>query len=175
MSALHESEILPDVQEDAITGEEAGSGAEERTFTQAQINAIVAREKTKATKGLVSAEDMAAKDATIATLTSERDTARADLQKAQDELESFKREKILTGKGVPAEDVEFYSFKIAKLVNEDTTFEQSTDMVLAQYPPRASHATRISTGGSLAGGTPHRAETPNEKINKMLRGAYYGR
>lgn len=152
---------------DEVTTQQAGgSGAEERTFTQAQLDAIVAREKAKATKGWFSAEDMNAKDASITTLTTERDTARADLQKAQDELESFKREKILTGKGVPAEDVDYYAFKIAKLVTDKKTFEQAADEFLKDNPPRM---VRISTGGTLGGGT-QPTPKPNDKMNALIRG-----
>lgn len=144
-----------------------GNNNDERTFTQAQLDAIVAREKAKATKGWFSADDMAAKDTSISTLTTERDTARADLTKAQAELEDLKREKYLIGKGVKADDVDYYAFKIGKLVTDKKTFEQAAEDFLKENPPAT---VRISTGGSVSGGTDAPPKT-NERMNALIRGA----
>lgn len=155
--------------EDNTNTQQAGAnGAEERTFTQAQLDAIVAREKAKATKGWFSADDMAAKDSSISSLTTERDTARADLQTAQAELESLKREKILIGKGVPAEDVEYYAFKIGKLVTDKLPFDKAVDEFFKENPQRT---VRMSTGGSLGGDVQPSAK-PNDKMNALIRGAF---
>ena len=91
-----------------------------RTFTQEQLDAIIAREKSKAVKGWFSAEQMQAKESTITTLTGERDTERAEKERLQAELDTYKHEKFLTSKGVPADMVEFYAFKIGKLVTEQS-------------------------------------------------------
>lgn len=145
-----------------------GNNNDERTFTQAQLDAIVAREKAKATKGWFSADDMAAKDTSISTLTTERDTARADLQKAQNELESLKREKILLSKGIAADDVEYYAFKIGKLVTDKLPFDKAVEEFFKENPQRT---VRISTGGSL-GGNVEPAAKPNDKMNALIRGAF---
>lgn len=154
--------------EDITTTQQNGAGEPERTFTQAQLDAIVAREKQKATKGWFSADDMAAKDTSISTLTTERDTARADLQKAQNELESLKREKILLSKGIAADDVEYYAFKIGKLVTDKLPFDKAVEEFFKENPQRT---VRISTGGSL-GGNVEPAAKPNDKMNALIRGAF---
>ena len=139
-----------------------------RTFTQEQLDAIISRERSKATKGWFSAEQMAAKDTTIQTLTTERDTAKADKDKLQAELDTYKREKFLSGKGVPADMVEFYAFKIGKLVTDKKTFEQAAEEYLKDNPPAGN--VRLSTGGSV-GGSGGQQPNPNDIMNALIRGA----
>ena len=98
-----------------------------RTFTQEQLDAIIARERSKAVKGLFTAEQMAAKDSSISALTTERDTANANIAKLQAELDGYKNEKFLAAKGVPSDMVDFYAFKIGKLVTDKKTFEQAAE------------------------------------------------
>ena len=140
-----------------------------RTFTQEQLDAIIARERSKATKGWFTAEQMAAKDSSIATLTSERDDARNKITELQTELNGYKNEKFLTSKGVPAEMLDFYAFKIGKLVTDKKTFEQAADEYIKENPPVGS--VRMSTGGGVSnngGGSPLK---PNDIMNALIRGA----
>lgn len=137
-----------------------------RTFTQEQLDAIISRERSKATKGWFSAEQMAAKDNSIATLTSERDSARADNQKLQDKINAYEHEKFLQGKGVPANAVDFYAFKIGQLVTDKKTFEQAAEEYLKDNPPVS---VTMSTAGGVGGGgatTPK----PNDLMNAIIRG-----
>lgn len=138
-----------------------------RTFTQEQLDAIIARERTKATKGWFSKEQMDAKDNTIAALTTERDAANADKAKLQAELDGYKNEKFLVSKGVPAEMVDFYAFKIGKLVTKDKTFEQAAEEYMKDNPPTGT--VRMSTGGGVSG----RGDTKpdlNATMNDIIRG-----
>ena len=70
-------------------------GNEVKTYTQDQLDAIIAREKAKATKGWFTAEQMQAKDTSISTLTTERDNARADLATVKKERDNLLNEKFL--------------------------------------------------------------------------------
>lgn len=138
-----------------------------RTFTQEQLDAIISRERSKAVKGLFTAEQMAAKDTTISALTADRDAANADKAKLQEQLDGLLHEKFLTSKGVPADMVEFYAFKIGKLVAKDKTFEQAAEEYLKDNPPAAT--VRMSTGGGVSGNN----QTPaseNETMNAIIRG-----
>lgn len=167
-------------REEAATADAQESAGEsqkpERTFTQAQLNAIVAREKQKATNGWFSADDMAAKDASIANLTAERDTARSETASVRAEITALKREKLLLSKGVAPADVDYYSYKIGKLVTDDLTFEQAAAQFFRDSPVEAAGRTvRISTGGSLEGRPVERAKKPNEKFNDELRRAFWNR
>lgn len=148
-------------------GAEAIEKPEYRQFTQEQLDAIISREKAKAVKGMFSAEDIAKKDSSITALTGERDSARADLKKAQDELATIKQERFLLSKGVPSEDIDYYGFKIGKLVSGDKTFEQAAEEFLKDK----NIGTRVvSTGGSVSSGTHQEAVKPNQLMNDLIRG-----
>lgn len=140
-----------------------------RTFTQEQLDAIIARERTKATRGMFTGEQMAAKDANITTLTTERDNARAENAKLQAQLDALNHEKYLSGKGVPSEMLEFYAFKIGKLVDDKKTFEQAAEEYLKDNPPAGT--VRMSTGGGVnAGGGGAKPQTAGEIMNALIRG-----
>lgn len=140
-----------------------------RTFTQEQLDAIIARERTKATRGMFTGEQMAAKDANITTLTTERDNARAENAKLQAQLDALNHEKYLSGKGVPSEMLEFYAFKIGKLVDDKKTFEQAAEEYLKNNPPAGT--VRMSTGGGVnAGGGGAKPQTAGEIMNALIRG-----
>lgn len=139
-----------------------------RTFTQEQLDAIIARERNKATKGLFTAEQMQAKDASISTLTTERDNARAENAKLQAQIDAFNHEKFLSGKGVPSDMLEFYAFKIAKLVDDKKTFEQAAEEFLKENPPAGT--VRVSTGGGVSAGSGAPAQKPNDIMNALIRG-----
>lgn len=156
-----------------------GAGGEV-TFTQAEVDALVSKEKAravaKATKGMPSEEELTAfrtwkgnqqtEQDRWNTLTNERDTARNQLSAAQAELEQYKREKLLLSKGVAADDVDYYAFKIGKLVTDTVTFEQAAEQFLAEKKPgtvRVNFSAPVGGNGS--------AKTANEEMNALIRGA----
>lgn len=140
-----------------------------RTFTQEQLDAIIARERGKAVKGWFSPEQMQAKDASISSLTTERDNARNELATAKAELDALKNEKFLSGRGVPADMLEFYAFKIGKLVDDKKTFEQAAEEYLKDNPPAGT--VRMSTGGGVNNGGGAVPQKPNDIMNALIRGA----
>lgn len=139
-----------------------------RTFTQEQLDAIIARERSKATKGWFTAEQMAAKDTSISSLTTERDNARSDLAKLQEQLDALQHEKYLAGKGVPSDMLEFYAFKIDKLVGDGKNFQQAAEEYIKDNPPAGT--VRMSTGGGVSGGS-HQPPSSNDVMNALIRGA----
>lgn len=158
--------------------QEAQSTAQpaEKTFTQAELDSIVGKRLAKAMKGMPAEEELTAfrawKESQQTekerwdTLTKERDTAQADLTAAQAELEQFKREKFLLNKGVPAEDVDYYAFKIGKLVTDTVDFEKAAEKFLEEQKPSGSM--RVDFGAPLGGG--QGGATPNEQMNNLIRG-----
>lgn len=140
-----------------------------RTFTQEQLDAIIARERSKATKGLFTAEQMAEKDAAIQTLTTERDTEKANSAKLKAQVDAYEHEKYLAGKGVPADMLEFYAFKIGKLVTDKKTFEQAAEEFIKENPP--SGTVRMSTGGNVGAVQNQAPAKVNDLMNALIRGA----
>jgi len=139
-----------------------------RTFTQEQLDAIIARERSKATKGLFTQDQMQAKDASISSLTTERDKAKSDLAELQAKYDALNHEKYLAGKGVPSDMLEFYAFKIGRLVDDKKSFEQAAEEYLKDNPPAGT--VRMSTGGGVNnGGT--QPQKPNDIMNALIRSA----
>lgn len=99
-------------------------------------------------------------------LSKERDEAATALSAAQAELEQYKRERLLLQKGVPADDVDYYAYKIGKLVTDSLPFEKAAEEYLKE---KNLGAVTVDTAAPLSGGkTP---PTPNESMNSLIRGA----
>lgn len=150
----------------------------EKTFTQAEVDTIVAKRLAKAQKGMPGDEELTAfrawKDSQQTeqqkwdALKMERDTAKTELTAAQAKIEQYEREKVLLGKGVSADDVDYYAFKIGKLVTEGKTFEQAAAEYFANNQPKGT--VRVDLGGSLQQGGRAQA-TANDTMNALIRGA----
>lgn len=135
----------------------------EKTFTQAELDTIVARRLAKAQKGMPDEAELTAfrawkegqqtEQQRWDALTKERDTAKNDLAAALAENEQFKRERYLLSKGVPAEDVDYYAYKAGKMVNDSVTFEQAADSFIQARNPQPQ-TTRVDFGAPLNGGKP---------------------
>lgn len=99
----------------------------------------------------------------------------AKLQKERDdalnEVQQMKNEKLLSGKGVKSEDLDYVMFKVSKLVDDKTTFEKAADKFLKENPRFVGGANsyRISTSsGNSAEGT---GGSMNASINDRIRAA----
>lgn len=86
------------------------------------------------------------------------------------EVQQMKNEKILTGKGVKAEDLDYVMFKVSKLVDEKTTFEKAAENYLKENPRYVGGGTyRVSTStGSESNGS---GGSMNASINDRIRAA----
>lgn len=87
------------------------------------------------------------------------------------ELNQYKNEKILTGKGVRQEDLDYVAFKVSQLVTDKKDFNAAADEYLKANPRFTGQVYRMSTGsteGNAAGGT----ETKNEQMNNLIRNAF---
>lgn len=158
----------------------APEAPQERTFTQAELDSILGKRLAKALKGMPGEEELTAfrawKESQQSeqerwdTLTTERDTARTELTAAQAKIEQYEREKLLLSKGVPADDVDYYAFKIGKLMTDDTDFETAAAQYLRDHAPKPAEipTMRVEMGGPLSSnGGP---QSLNEIINSKLRG-----
>lgn len=128
--------------------------APEKTFTQAEVDSAVGKAIARIKKGIPAEEELTAfrawKESQQTekerwdTLTRERDESKTALAAAQTELEQYRREKFLLGKGVPAEDVDYYAFKIGKLVTDTTDFEKAAEQFLKDTPPAGTVTVDLS-------------------------------
>lgn len=148
----------------------------EKTFTQADVDVLIQKRLERERKKYPTEEELAAfktwkesqqtEQERWNALTGERDTARNQLAEVTAQLEQMRREKFLAEKGVPAEDVDYYIFKIAKLVTEDKDFEKAAEEFLKDNP---TTKVRVDTSASLNGGKATTA-TANESMNALIRG-----
>nr|DAM36614.1 MAG TPA: Major head protein [Caudoviricetes sp.] len=96
-------------------------------------------------------------------LTKERD-------QAQKELQELKNEKILTGKGVKADDLDYVMFKVNKLVDDKTDFAKAAEKFLKENPKYAGAGTyRVST--STGSDNQDTGGSVNMNINDRIRAA----
>lgn len=90
-----------------------------------------------------------------------------DNYKAQ--VEQMQNEKILTGKGVRAEDLDYVMFKVKQLVNDKTDFKKAAETFLKENPRFTGQTYRVSMGtqsrGNDSGGN------GNDFINAAIRRA----
>lgn len=134
------------------------SGAE-KLFTQADIDRIVANRLERVTRDMPSKDELKAYNDWKANQQTEadklkeaetaRDTEKAARLAAEAKLEQYEREKYLTSKGVSADELEFYCFKIGQLVTDKTDFETAADSFIADRKPST---VKMDTGASLEGG-----------------------
>lgn len=158
-------------------GAEGEGNQPEKTFTQAELDAIVAKRLARATKGMPDETELTAfrawKDSQqteqqrMNALTQERDTAKTELAQAQAKVQQYEREKLVLSKGVPTEDVDYYVFKAAQLVSDTKTFEQAADEFIAAHKPQSKVV--VNLGGSLQPGAS--AKNVNDAMNALIRGA----
>ena len=103
----------------------------------------------------------------------ERDGAeelRAELSKARERVIQLERERTLLSQGVPEEDLDYYVFKIGKLVSEEKDFDTAAREFLKQRASERRAAAPRSTGASLSG-RPSRPRSTNDTMNRILRGS----
>lgn len=147
----------------------------EKTFTQAEVDAMIGKRLAKAMKGMPSEDELSAyrtwKESQQTelerwnNLTRERDESRTALTAAQAELEQLKREKYVLSKGLAGDEAEFIAFKAAKMVDDKTTFEQAVDALTAERKKTTFDWTAPVGDGSKKPGA-------NDAMNALIRGAF---
>lgn len=151
--------------------------APEKTFTQAEVDTMIGRRLSAAMKGMPGKDELEAfrawKESQQTekerwdTLTKERDESKTALAEALAKVEQFEREKFLLSKGVPAEDVDYYAFKIGKQVTDTVDFQKAAGIYLKDNPPAGT--VKVDLAAPLGGGRPQQNE--NEMMNSLIRGA----
>ena len=93
-----------------------------------------------------------------------------DLDDANKKIQQMENEKVLAGKGVKSEDLDYVMFKVSKLVDDKTTFEKAAEKYLKENPRYMGGSTyRVSTStGSESNGS---GGSMNTSINERIRAA----
>ncbi|MGE9977185.1 hypothetical protein ACQRAS_14550 [Coprococcus catus] len=93
-----------------------------------------------------------------------------DLDDANKKIQQMENEKVLVGKGVKSEDLDYVMFKVSKLVDDKTTFEKAAEKYLKENPRYMGGSTyRVSTStGSESNGS---GGNMNASINDRIRAA----
>lgn len=151
----------------------------EPTFTQTDVDAIVGKRIAKLMKGMPNEaeltefrtwkENRQTEQERWNTLTNERDVAKNELSSAKAELEQMKREKILIAKGVSSDDVDYYSYKIGKMVTDEKTFEQAATEFFKEKEQNVFGTVKVSFGGGFGDGGVKKSA--NDAMNALIRGA----
>lgn len=97
------------------------------------------------------------------------DALRRELDFARERVTQLERERILLSQGVPEDDLDYYVFKIGKLVSGEKDFGTAAKEYLKRQGARHGGIAALSTGASLSG-QPTRPQTASETMNKLLRG-----
>lgn len=148
----------------------------EKTFTQAEVDALIGKRLAKAMKGLPSEEELNAyrtwqsnqqtEQQRVTTLTTERDTARGRVSTLEAELEQMKRDNYIYSKGLTGEDAEYVAFKAAKLMDDKTDFNAAVDKVMEARAKKPAFDWAASLGGD------NTKPNTNAAMNAIIRGAF---
>ena len=160
--------------EENVQSTETTATEQEKTFTQADVDALIQKRLDRERKKYPSEDELSAyrtwkesqqtEQERWNTLTKERDESRTALSAAQAELEQLKREKYVLSKGLTGEEAEFIAFKAGKMVDDKTTFEQAVDALTADRKKTTFDWTAPVGGGSTKTGE-------NDVMNALIRGA----
>lgn len=86
--------------------------------------------------------------------------------------EQMQNEKVLTSKGVKAEDLDYVMFKVQKLVDDKTDFQKAAEKFLKENPRYAGSGTyRVSTssGNENKGSGGNMNDSINDAIRRAIR------
>lgn len=159
-----------------VPGTEITAGEQEKTFTQAEVDALIQKRLERERKKYPGDDELAAfrswKDSRQSeqerwnTLQGERDTLSGELTTAEAERDQLKRELYVLKKGLTGEEAEFIAFKAAKMVDDKTTFEQAVDQLTAGRGKTTFDWTApLGEGGRKSGA--------NDTMNALIRGAFH--
>ena len=97
----------------------------------------------------------------------EAEALRRELESARERVTQLERERWLTARGVPEEDLDYCVYKIGKMTGEGKDFAAAAEEFLQARRARARAA--VNTGASLADRAQH-TPGPNETMNRIIRG-----
>lgn len=98
--------------------------------------------------------------------TEELEQLRADLETARGQVTLLEHERYLLARGVPEEDMDYYTFKIERMEGAQDDFKKAARDYLKAHPIRRA---TVSSGADLSGSRRSKAQTASELMNSLLR------
>ena len=98
--------------------------------------------------------------------TEELEQLRADLETARGQVIRLEHERYLLARGVPEEDVDYYTFKIERMEGAQDDFKKAARDFIKAHPIRRA---TVSSGADLSGSRRSKAQTASELMNSLLR------
>ena len=83
----------------------------------------------------------------------------------------MENEKFLSGKGVKADDLDYVTFKISKMVDDKTTFEKAAEKFLKENPRYAGGGSYRIADSSVGNASDGSGGNMNASINDRIRAA----
>ena len=146
---------------------------EERRAMNGETDEIMTAEENGGIEAVAMEHEAEENGVTESQTGEERDGAeklRAELSRARERVTQLERERTLLSQGVPEEDLDYYVFKIGKLVSDEKDFDTAAREFLKQRASERRAAAPRSTGASLSG-RPSRPRSTNDTMNRILRGS----
>ena len=146
---------------------------QEKTFTQADVDALIQKRLERERKKFPNDEEMTAyrtwkdnqqtEQERWTKLQGERDSLSGKLSAAEGERDNLKRELYVLKKGLSGDEAEFIAFKAGKMVDDNTTFEQAVDALTAERRKTTFDWTAPVGDGQ---------KTQSNEMNALIRGAF---
>ena len=96
----------------------------------------------------------------------ELDRLRNELASVRGQVARLEHERYLLSRGVPEEDLDYYTFKIEHMEGAESDFRKAAKEYLKAHPIRR---TAVSSGADLGAGSARKPVTSNEMMNQLLR------
>lgn len=165
--------MAEEVKETTAQQENSTPTTEEKRFSQAEVDDLISKRLARERKKYPTDEELAdwrnwketrqQGEEASAKAARELNDYKTKYDHAIRELEQARNEMYLLAKGVPGEDIDYYTYKISKLTNEETTFEQAAQKYLEE---KHIGGMKVSTGVQVTGSA---AKSENDVINDALR------
>lgn len=159
-----------------VQSTETPAEPQEKTFSQAEVDALIQKRLERERKKYPNDEELSAfrswqesqqtEQEKWNNLTRERDESRAALESANKELEQLKRANYVASKGFSGEEAEFIAFKAAKMVDDKTTFEKAVDSLTADRKKATTFDWTAPVGGN------NNKQDANAAMNALIRNAF---
>ena len=165
--------MAEEVKETTAQQENSTPTTEEKRFSQAEVDDLISKRLARERKKYPTDEELAdwrnwketrqQGEEASAKAARELNDYKTKYDHAIRELEQARNEMYLLAKGVPGEDVDYYAYKISKLTNDETPFEQAAQKYLEE---KHIGGMKVSTGVQVTGSA---AKSENDVINDALR------